>query len=251
MFLWYKKGQHGAITRIQLTYNEKMKKGLNEAKYTMVKHDLNSGTGGDNIHLWYYKGTNESDVPIVDLFISTEREDEAQLFHLGWEKLACNMNRRTGGAYRIYLWVKRAQPTYINSIKVTSGFDKDASLFKDGYIRLDENTNRAAGGSSVFIWYLLTKNSQNAIRDLKVGDILYKPPQHYQKLDQDLNEGTGGVPLFLFYTTVDDGNNAPINTMSLIVKKIGVEAYKRANVHVLEPSLNEGNDGANLFVCFY
>ncbi|KAK5623500.1 hypothetical protein CRENBAI_013435 [Crenichthys baileyi] len=249
IFMWYKKGKCPGITRIQFTFNDHMSEGLAQAGYTQIKKDLNEGTGGDNINLWYYKGSTAHDIPVIDLFISTEREDEAQLFCLGWEKLGCDMNQGNGGC-RIYLWVKRNHPVYINDISATADFHQDAVLFKEGYTRLDENTNRGAGGASVFIWYRLAINSQNAVRDLKISDNC-NPPSNYKKVNQDLNQGTGGTPLFLYYTKEQDHKSRPIETISLIVKRIGCNPYRKAGVKVIDRNLNEGNEGVEEFLSFY
>ncbi|XP_038131223.1 uncharacterized protein LOC119776716 [Cyprinodon tularosa] len=246
-FLWYKKGNDNGITRIQASFNDEMSKGLHDAGYQKVYKNLNQGAGGDEIYLWYHKDSTNHEIPIKDLFLSTEREDEAQLFRFGWEKLTCNLNRRNGGC-RIYLWVQRAEPTFVSDIIATRNFEDDHSKFKEGYIRLDEDIHRGSGGPSMFLWYLLTTDEKEAIKDLKICQDKC-PSTDYKKVEQNLNEGKG-TPIFLCYTK-DGQSKKAIQTISLIIKEIGKEFYEIAGVQLLETDLNEGNEGVAEYLCFY
>ncbi|KAM9738177.1 uncharacterized protein ACNS7B_013608 [Menidia menidia] len=250
VYFWYKSDFGTPITRIQFSINEDRTDTLYRAGYIKVDKDLNAGTGGDTIYLWYYRGSSEYDIPIVDLFVSTDRENEAQLFQYDWERLACNLNRKAGGT-RMYLWVRREKIGYVCDITATSDFQGDDNLLKGGYVRVDENTNRAAGGSRVFIWYRQTTDSKKAVREIVVSGPGNKGTTGYIKLDQDLNQGTTGIPLHLYYTRDDLISPKPIRTISLIVKKTGLKAYEIAGVRVIGTDLNSGNDGDALFLCFY
>lgn len=129
-----------------------MAQGLNNAGYRKINKNLNEGAGGDAIYLWFSTESLPSDLPITDLYVARDADAEGEKYRAGWERLACDLNRNTGGN-RIYLFVKRAKPVYISDITATGNLDKDLDNIKKGYIRVDENTNRESGGSSVFIWY--------------------------------------------------------------------------------------------------
>ncbi len=108
VFLWYKKEcGNRAVTRIQFSFNDSMKSGLADAGYELVNRDLNA----DPIFLWYFYGSIESDIPIVDLEATKE---EPALLKDGWERLGCDLNRNAGRSY-IYLWVKREKPGSVRS----------------------------------------------------------------------------------------------------------------------------------------
>ncbi|XP_061592962.1 uncharacterized protein LOC133457675 [Cololabis saira] len=250
VYLWYMRGSSQGVTRVQLSFNDAMTKGLIEAGYQKIDKDLNAKTGGDQINLWYCTVPNE--VPIVDLFIATEAGDEAQLFRLGWERLACNLNRKAGGK-RIYLWVKREKTMYLCDIMATKGFEKDQQLFKKGFIRIDETTNRAAGGPFIFIWYLQKADSHEAITDLQVSttkeEVDFWKNNSYSLVDQDLNEGTDGNQINLWYKRKESSD--PIKTATLIVKKFSALSYSRAGVQIIYRNLNQGNEGALEYLCFY
>ncbi|XP_028461660.1 uncharacterized protein LOC114573588 [Perca flavescens] len=154
IFLWYKKGSV-PITRVQFTFNDNMSVGLSNAGYTKVHKDLNANAGGDYIYLWYFRGSGEFHTPIVDIDVTIDPGSEALKFSTGWEKSACDLNRKAGGNW-IHTWVKREKQTYICDVSATASYGSDTDFYKAGYIRVDEDTNREAGGPDVFIWYRQT-----------------------------------------------------------------------------------------------
>lgn len=248
IYLWYKKGLGSPVTRIQLTFIDKMIHGLNTSRYKKINKDLNAGAGGDYIYLWFYHGSSAYDIPIVDLAVTTEAAEEAQKFNLGWEKLACDLNRKAGGKW-IYLWVKRKEPTYICDITATDGFGSDAEKFDNGFIRVDEDTRRDAGGHYVFIWYRLTTNATNAIKDLQVStnhdEYNLRQNQNYQLVNMNLNQGSGDDPVYLWYRKDD----CSIKTVSLVLNMNALEQYHEAGVRVIKKPLNIG--GATEYLCLH
>ncbi|XP_005953479.1 uncharacterized protein LOC102302257 [Haplochromis burtoni] len=201
VYLRYKKGNN-AITRIQISFNDMMTKGLSSAGFKKIDKNLNEGAGGNLIYLWYYKGSLKYDVPIKKLDVSVQAADEPHKYKLGWERLACDLNRGTGGNW-IYLWLKRENPTYICDIKATAKFEEDEDNFNDGYIQMNEDTNRGAGGPYIFIWYRQTTAPKDTITELEIStnDNEQKgfQEQGYEIVNQDLNEGTVGNMVFLWY----------------------------------------------------
>ncbi|XP_051810978.1 uncharacterized protein LOC127535962 [Acanthochromis polyacanthus] len=251
IYLWYKTGSCGAITRIQFSFNEAMSEGLNRAGYQKINKDLNAGAGGDYIYLWFFKGSSEYHVPIVNLDVSIT--DEAQKFKFNWERLACDLNRGAGGCW-IYLWVKRENPTYICDLTATSNFQGDDDYLKQGYIRVDEDTNRGAGGAYVFIWYRETTKYEGAIKSLQVStdDAEYQrfQSQQYKPVNMNLNQGTKGTPVFLWYKK-DDCSSGPIKDITLITRR-DVSPFEAVGVEVIDKNFNAGVEGAaELLLCFY
>lgn len=255
IYLWYKKGMGPGITNIQFSFSQEMTNGLLEAKYTKIDKNLNEGAGGDEIYLWYSKSVEN--VPIVDIDVTEDADAEAQKFKDSWERLACDLNRNAGGNL-IYMWVKREKQTYISEIKTTINCSEDGDNFNNGYIRVDENTNRGANerGSptpTIFLWYRLSTYPKDAFRDLKVStnqDDYEKYQQAgYQQVNQDLNEGTRGNKVYLWYKK--DIHNKSIKAVTVITNIPGaVEPYQRAGVNVIQESLNTGNNGVPIYVCF-
>ncbi|XP_072242969.1 uncharacterized protein [Leuresthes tenuis] len=252
--LWYKRGSGAGITKIQVSYNDDMVGSMLTNRYMKVDGDLNAGTGGDSIYLWYAGGSSEYDIPIVDLFVSTEPQGESQLFQFGWERLSCNLNRKSSGS-RIYLWVRKEKPAYICDITATADFQGDFQLIMQGYIRVDENINRGAGGKRVFLWYRQHPDSQKALTDLQITTTSCEMEKwqrkHYERVDQDLNAGTTGPPVYLFYSKNQSKSNPPIKNATLVIGKGYSLPYERAGVQVIDKNLNTGNDGATEFLCYY
>ncbi|XP_035760339.1 uncharacterized protein LOC118453656 [Neolamprologus brichardi] len=253
IYLWYKKGMGPGISTIQFSFSQEMTRGLLEARYTKIDKNLNEGAGGDKIYLWYSK--SDRNVPIVDIDATEDAKTEAQKFK-DWERLACDLNRTAGGNL-IYLFVKREKPTYISGIKATIDRSGDGDNFNNGYIRVDENTNRGAKveGSpapTIFLWYRLSTYPKDAFRDLKVSTNQSEYEKYkkegYLLVNQDLNEGTRGNNVYLWY--MKDNSKNPIKAVTVITNQEAVGPYQNARVNVIQESLNTGNNGVPIYVCF-
>ncbi|XP_054459630.1 uncharacterized protein LOC129095274 [Anoplopoma fimbria] len=249
IYLWYKCGQD-PITRVQLTFNYEMGVGLASANYTKISKNLNTGTEGDPIYLWYFKGKTANDVPIQQIDVTTDAENEAVKFTQDWERLACDLNRGAGGKM-IYAWVKREKQTYICEVTATAAYDSVEVCAKDGFIRVDEDTNKGAGGSPVFIWYRLTNDIQNALNFLQVStndtQMHDLQLQKYKQVKVDLNEGTGKNHVYLW--SKKQGSINPIKAISLLLDKAQIQAYETAGVNVIKRNLNQGTAGHTEYLC--
>lgn len=251
IYIWYKKeGGAPPITRLQVTFNDDMAVGLINAQYKKIDKNLNAGAGGDHIYLWYFGGQTEYDTPIVDINVTTDAEEESQKFISGWERLACNLNRGNAGN-RIHAWVKREKKTYICDVNATASYGSDKGLLQAGYIRVDEDTNKGAGGAFVFIWYRQTTDSTRALKDLQISttndQYQQLQQQNYTSISVNLNEGTDGDPVFLWFKK--DGFKQ-IKAITILVNSAAVEAYERV-VNVIKRNLNTGNDGVTEYLCYH
>ncbi|XP_067429065.1 uncharacterized protein [Thunnus thynnus] len=252
IYIWYKK-EDGAppITRLQVAFNDDMAVGLRKAGYTPINKDLNAGAAGDYIYLWYFRGQSEYDIPIMDIEVTTDAEDEGWKFKSGWERLACDLNRGNAGNY-IHAWVQRERQTYICDVTATNSYESDMKLFKDGYTRVDEDTNKGALGEYVFIWYRKTTDPERALSDLQIStnDCQYQELQqkNYEKVSVDLNEGTIGDDVYLWYK---QGGIKPIKAITVLVNSAAVQWYKQAGVNVIQRDLNSFNLGKTEYLCYY
>ncbi|XP_026053557.1 uncharacterized protein LOC113039727 [Carassius auratus] len=253
VFLWYKKecGMN-PVTRIQFSFNDSMKSGLDDAAYELVDKNLNVGTRGDPIYLWYFYGNGESDIPIVDVKVSKDAEEEPAFLHDGWERLGCDLNRNAGGNF-IYLWVKREKPSYICEITATVDSASDKSLFEQGFTRVDEDTNRGAtGATTVFLWYRRLPDVSRTLTALNVStsshDETLTSKEGFDKLDVNLNQGTSGKKVFGWYT--NKGCEAQIKNMVLLVNPGAWITYQKAGVNFINKNLNEGNNGRKMYLAY-
>ncbi|XP_028980485.2 uncharacterized protein LOC109616528 [Esox lucius] len=250
IFLWYKKGSSNPITRLQVTFTDDMQIGLRNAGYHQVDKDLNAGAGGDYIHLWYYKGTTEYDNPIVDLKVTKDAEDEALFYQKGWERLACDLNRKAKGKW-IRVWVKKEKKMYIADIKATTSFAFDHEYFSQGYTRVDEDVSRGGGGAFVFLWYRQSLTQSQWINHLDVSTNCKEEQnleeQSYTCVGVNLNDGTeGNKKIHAWYKK---GSDHPIQTITVIFEH-EVSPYEKAGIQVIRKDLNTGNKGDYLYLAY-
>ncbi|KAK1891955.1 Basigin [Dissostichus eleginoides] len=251
IYLWYK---HGSvpITKVQISFKDKMAVGLINAGYTKINKDLNAAAGGSDLYLWFSKGSGEFNTPIVHITVTGDADDEAPMFGAGWERVTCDLNRKAGGNY-IHIWLKRKEQTYICDVIATDSYGLDTDHFKAGYIRVDEDTNRGAQGSDVFIWFRQTTDPEKGLKDLQVSitDSQYQEYQqkNYQPVNVNLNEGAKGVQEYLWYKK--EGSKNPIKAITLLLNKDVITDYMRAGVQVIKKDLNTGNKGSYELLCFY
>ncbi|XP_015253347.1 PREDICTED: uncharacterized protein LOC107099648 [Cyprinodon variegatus] len=251
-FLWYNTIENQPntqpITRIQFSFTEGMEKGLKAQKYQKVDQDLTDGTGERPIYLWFFRGTTRYDAPIVQLFISTDAASDAEMVQPLWERSACNLNR-AGGKW-FHLWMKRSAQAYVCDVTATNNSAADADLFRKGYIRIDENLNKGAGGEEVFIWYRQTTDDDDLIRDLQIStnpdEVKSLQGQYYQQVSTNLSKR--GANVFLWYKK--ECGKKPINMVTLLVDQAAVPLFKIAKATVITKDLKPGIAGTQEFLCF-
>ncbi|KAM9393982.1 uncharacterized protein KZ484_005096 [Pholidichthys leucotaenia] len=248
----YEKHQTSPITRIQFSLNDKMAQGLISAGFQKMETDSEVRLIADNLQFWCHRGSSDYDVPIEGIYVSTDPEDGAEKFTSGWEKLGCDLKGKTGGG-RIFLLVKREKTTYICDLQANADFKGDQGFFQQGYIRVDEDTNTGAGGSSIFIWYRQTTNTQGAITHLQIStsdeEAESLQSQGYKRVDQDLNQGTGGNQVFLWLKKKDGGK--PIQDIMMVTDTAVADVYEKAGAQVIKKNLNTGNNGSPIYLCYY
>lgn len=259
VLLWSKKSkkQQGElpITRFQVSFNDEMSEGLIKAGYTKAVEFV---TPEGAVVLWYFCGTTLHDIPIVEMDVSSTPDEEIVKIKEGWEKVGCNVSDVIGRSG--YLWIKREKPTYICDVTATNSYDKDAELFQEGYIRIDETTNTIFSGfkSTNFLWYRLSTDAKSAILDLKISANTDEYQQYLQQgytlTDVNLNNGTGGRTVFLWHKEEEcefpEKDQTHVTTMLLFHHKFVIHMLQNAKVNVNEKNINEGNCGAERFLCF-
>ncbi|XP_067240226.1 uncharacterized protein [Chanodichthys erythropterus] len=240
------------VTRIEFSFTDKMKSGLVDAGYEVVNRDLNAGAAGDFIFLWFFCGSTEYDIPIVDLAVTIDATEEPALLKGGWERLGCDLNRNVRGNF-IYLWVKREKTSYIQEIAATVDFTSDKHMFELGYTRVCEDTNRGAGGKhNVFLWYCRTTDNKKALTDLNISTSHQEESklqdEGYKKLSVDLNTGTDGKFVFLWYKK--EGCESQIQAMVLLIYSKAWIEYQNADINFIKKNLNEGNNGWEIYMAY-
>lgn len=251
VYMWFRMGNGEPITRVQFSFTDAMKDDLKKARFTELPVNLNSGTDGDVIHLWYSSGASPKyNIPIVDLFLTTDENEEATQFKLGWERLPCNLNRGNSGDF-ITLWLKRKSETYICDVAATTSFQDDINLFNEGYIRLDEDLNRDSGGNPIFLWYRQSTEmdgwltEMNASIDHKQDSSLRK--RGFTVVNVNLNEGTSGKPVMVWFKKE---GSLPIKALTVTSNNKEDCPYMEADLILIDKNLNAGNNGMPLYLWY-
>lgn len=255
IYLWYKIGDKtNAVTRVQVSFNEKMEIGLQRDGFTKIKRNLNAGTDGGHIFMWISRTTRpEYDVPIVDVKVTTSAMEEAKLLttEKDLEKVTCDLNLGAGGDY-VYAWLKREQPIYIRNVTATSDYSTDYQLLSTGYTRVDVNTNMGTTGAESFIWYRKTTDFNKSLSALTISTSAQQEEDTeddgFEKVKVNLNENTGGVPVYLWYK--EKAGAKSIHAMVLLTNKNAVDIYQSSGINVIKRNLNEQNPGDIIFLCY-
>ncbi|KAI4787565.1 hypothetical protein KUCAC02_036383 [Chaenocephalus aceratus] len=235
------------ISELQVSLDGDEEINLKKRGFNIIDGNLNQGAGGNYIRLWYKRGPVA--MTKVQVSFNCEMVDGLNRagYTGGWERVACDLNRDTAGNL-IHLWLKREKKTYICDVTATDSYGSDVDLFEKGYIRVDEDTNRGAGGACTFIWFRQTTDLKKAIKEIQVSinenQHLEFQQQHYQLVDVDLNKGTGGNKVFLWHKKTSD----PIKAIGLLLNKDVVEDNQEAGISVIPKNLNEGTKGCVEFL---
>lgn len=247
-FFWFRK-RYGAapITRFQVSFNNDMSVGLSKADYVKV---YDSPLPGSSVFLWYLRGTTLFDSPIVEVDVTNNADDEVKKVKDGWDRVGYDFS---GAEKFVYVWVKRAQKTYVCDVTATNSYDSDAELFRAGYNRIDETTNTIRGyQSNNFLWYRLTTDAEK-ITDLKVSTTALEYHEAhsagYTRASADLNKKTGGNAVALWYKKEKD--QPPVQSILLLLNESAVDPFKQAGIIVSE-NINVTNvkfDQKKRFLC--
>lgn len=248
-YIWFRK-RYGAapITRLQVSFNDEMSLGLSNAQYTKA---YQSPLPGSPAVLWYLRGTTLFDTPIVELAVTNNPRDEVTKVKDGWDRVGYDFS---GEEKFVYLWVKRAQQTYVCDVTATNSYDSDAELFQKGFFRIDQTTNTIRGYESInFLWYRLTTDAEKAITDLLVSTTALEYHEAhsagYSRASADLNKKTGGNAVALW--SKKEKGKPSVQSILLLLNESAVEPFKQAGLIVSE-NINITNvkfDGKKRFLC--
>ena len=167
------------VVDIVLSFNQKDEKKYKKKGYERLAADLNHGTYGKSIHLWYlreesktgkrgslFSSSNlrnkpELQYPIVEIRIDT-KDNSAALYADGFKCIDGSTNSGWfNWGTNMYLWIRRDQrfrESVISDLYLTTGCAKDPKskiydIPSRGYRRLEANLNHGTSGSDVFFWF--------------------------------------------------------------------------------------------------
>ena len=142
-----------------------------------------------------------------------------------------------------------SDPKYITDLRISLGNDK--SPLDHGFLKIDPDLNKGAGGEYIYLWYKRSNDVAAAITGLFVCDdeqpnppLLYfhVPGKDGRKVD--LNKGSGGKYIWLTYTKDRDAGK-PLIDIAIAESDAPTPEFEKLNY-----DLNKGAGGKYIYVYF-
>ena len=211
-------------------YNIGSGSGDGSGEFKASKGDLNSGTSGVNIHL-YYTREQFTDNRTASAIVFNDTKNESVVWNGNGEHADLNKDCGSGSAY-IYMYVDTyasAFPGYIKDVMLIGGTGDEVNTLKttltaQGWKVINHDLNAGCGSSSDYI-YLLYKSENSTdgynygyITDFYISNATGTPPDdltyegrtyhlvpfdggsHFKEKKGDLNSNAGGDDIHLYYT---------------------------------------------------
>ncbi|KAG9261629.1 hypothetical protein AMEX_G25214 [Astyanax mexicanus] len=194
---------------IQISISPQDEEKFKNKHYTKVQGDLNSGTSGKPMLIWYKK---ESLSSINRIQFSFRPEMEAGLTAANFFKIDKNLNAGTDGD-QIFLWYMSGTTEFdvsIVDLRVTISVTEEPGLFKSGWERLGCDLNRSTDGDPVYLW--VKRNKQTYISDIRGSESFSLDTDNFNagffRVDEDTNLGveSAGASVFLWYQHTTDAD---------------------------------------------
>ncbi|MCR5157728.1 MAG: fibronectin type III domain-containing protein [Prevotella sp.] len=199
-------------------------------EFKASKGDLNSGTSGVNIHL-YYTREQFTDNRTASAIVFNDTKNESVVWNGNGEHADLNKGCGSGSAY-IYMYVDTyasAFPGYIKDVMLIGGTGDEVNTLKttltaQGWKFINHDLNAGCGSSSDYI-YLLYKSENSTdgynygyITDFYISNATGTPPDdltydgrtyhlvpfdggsHFKEKRGDLNSNAGGDDIHLYYS---------------------------------------------------
>ena len=199
-------------------------------EFKASKGDLNSGTSGVNIHL-YYTREQFTDNRTASAIVFNDTKNETVVWNGNGEHADLNKGCGSGSAY-IYMYVDTyasAFPGYIKDVMLIGGTEDEVNTLKttltaQGWKVINRDLNAGCGEGSDYI-YLLYKSENSTdgynygyITDFYISNATGTPPDdltydgrtyhlvpfdggsHFKEKMGDLNSNASGADIHLYYT---------------------------------------------------
>lgn len=237
------------ISFLDVSLDKDDEQSLQNQGFKKIPGNLNQGTGGNAIYLWYKCGP----APVTRLQASFNDDMSDGLVNAGYTKIPKDLNTGAGGDC-IYLWYFRGSGEYhtpIVKIEVTTNVESEAQKFISDWERLGCDLNRQNGGNWIHLW--MKREKQTYICDVTATDSYGSDTDlfldGYIRVDEDANRGTGRAPAFIWYRQTTDPKRAltelNISTDEDQRQVLQAQGYKHVNVN-----LNKGTIGNSVYLWF-
>ncbi|XP_055369334.1 uncharacterized protein LOC114866988 [Betta splendens] len=217
--------------------------------YTQLPGNLNSGTKGKQIFLWFKKGKADA---ITRIQFSFCRDMTLGLIQAGYTKIEKDLNTGAGGD-TIHLWYYKgssASDVPITDLAVTLNNDSEVQRYKSGWKRLACDTNRNAGGNWIYLFVRRAKPVY--ISDITASGSFNEDNDRFQKgyirVDEDTNKKAGGSFVFIWYQLTTDDKQALKAPLKVSTNNDEYQNYKQQGYKLVNQDLNEGTGGNRIFL---
>ncbi|XP_010867289.4 uncharacterized protein LOC105009562 isoform X2 [Esox lucius] len=234
------------ITDIDVSIYPHQEQALTNKGFKIINVDLNKGTSGNHIYLWYKEGSSN---PITRLQVTFKDDMQNGLRNAGYRKVDRDLNAGAGGD-EIFLWYYKGTTEYDNPIvdlKVTSNATDEAQYYQNGWERLTCDLNREAKGKLIRVW--VKKEKKMYISDIKATTTFAFDHEYfsqgYTRVDEDVNRAAGEAFVFLWYrqsqTYYQTINLLDVSTNREEEESLQIQGYTAVGVN-----LNEGTRGPRI-----
>ncbi|KAJ4940152.1 hypothetical protein JOQ06_026461 [Pogonophryne albipinna] len=237
------------ISELDVSLNEDEERDLLKRGFDKINIDLNKGSGGNFIYLWYKHGS----VPITKVQVSFNDEMVHSLNNAGYTQIPRDLNAGAGGSF-LYLWFCKGSgefDTPIVDISVTADGNHEAEKFGFGWQRVACDLNREAGGNWIHVW--LKREKQTYICDVAASDsygsdIVYFK-NGYIRVDEDTNRGAGGASVFIWFRQTTDPKKA-LKDLQVSINDDQCREYQQQDYQQVDVDLSKGAGGNTVFLWY-
>ncbi|XP_051715976.1 uncharacterized protein LOC127494270 [Ctenopharyngodon idella] len=239
------------ITKLNVSTCKNEEEILRAQGYHVINVNLNEGTGGNRVLLWYKKVSGET--PVTRIEFSFTDKMKSGLADAGYELVNKDLNAGVSGDH-ISLWYFCGSTEYdipIVELEVSIDAKEEPALLKDGWERLGCNLNRNARGNFIYLWVKREKTSyiQEVAASVDFSSDKHMFDLGYTRVDEDTNRGSGGNYVFLWYRRTTDKSKA-LTALDVSTSHQEEEKLRKQGYKVLSVDLNKGTSGKVVFLWY-
>lgn len=236
------------ITKLNVSTSKDEEEILSAQGYQLINVDLNEGTGGKQVFLWYK--TECGNKPVTRIQFSFFNNMKSGLADAGFTLVNRDLNAGVCGDH-IFLWYFCGSTEYDNPIvqlTVTKDAREEPALLQDGWERVGCDLNRKAEGNFIYLWVKREKPSYiceiTASVDFTSDKHLFE--LGYTRVDEDTSRGAGGNYVFLWYRRTTD------RTKALTALDVSISRQEETNLQSkgfkkVAVNLNKGTSGHDVY----
>ncbi|KAI4787358.1 hypothetical protein KUCAC02_036513 [Chaenocephalus aceratus] len=235
------------ISELDVSLNAAEELNLKLRGFNIIDGDLNEGAGGNDIRLWYKRGSES----ITKVQVCFNEEMAVGLNNAGYKKIFKNLNAGNGGT-PLYLWSSKGSGEFytpIVDISVTTDAANEGEKFASGWQRVACDLNHWVGGSRIHVW--LKREEKTYICDVIATDSFGSDKDHFQggyiRVDEDTNRGAGGPNVFIWYRQTTDSEKA-LKDLQVSITDDQYLSYQQQEYGYVGVDLNKGTGGNKVFL---